>query len=249
MKATSESNVDLSDDDLPDDVDVDDQEDMNKVLYNLQDMINSLRGVEHVRCCEHTLQLCINEGLKKASHILAKIRHAATKARNPITAQFLKARGYLQPILDVITRWGSTFIMLKRMVELRKPLTEIAEMTGEKAFRLTNQQWEEAEQLKKILQFPYDITMSSQRENLTAGDFMYCWKKMLHNLKKFKSPISRCIADAMVHRESTLFSSTFFASVSVDPSNCTMLTDDQEEEAKVKILSLLQKQQVMFLKS
>ena len=78
---------------------------------------------------------------------------------------------------------------------------------------------------------------------------MYCWKKMLHNLRKFKSPISRCIADAMVHRESTLFSSTFFASVSVDPSNCTMLTDDQEEEAKVKILSLLQKQQVMFLKS
>ena len=74
-----------------------------------------------MRCGEHTLQLGIRDVLKKgqAEKFLTKLRKLAQHLRSPHTDGILKHRANKGMLIDMPTRWGSTFLMLQRLADLK----------------------------------------------------------------------------------------------------------------------------------
>ncbi|KAL4092039.1 hypothetical protein QTP88_026613 [Uroleucon formosanum] len=74
-----------------------------------------------VRCAVHTFQLSVNDTLKERSisDILSKARKVAKSLRAQTYAAWLKIEGLKHAILDIETRWNSTYNMLNRLLELR----------------------------------------------------------------------------------------------------------------------------------
>ena len=77
----------------------------------------------HMHCAEHTLQLGIKDALKLHSlgRFLTKLRDIAGRLRVPRTDAVLK-RHSKSMITDTATCWGSTFAMLRRLLELRSTI-------------------------------------------------------------------------------------------------------------------------------
>ena len=87
-------------------------------------------SISHVRCGVHTLQLAIMDGLKNSSaaSLVSRIRHVAVELRTPKLAEKLKKEGKLLAVLDQETRWGSTFLMLDRVLLLKSFVNESVEI-------------------------------------------------------------------------------------------------------------------------
>lgn len=90
----------------------------------------SLLTFSHYRCAAHVLNLGVQKGLKLISNSINKIRNLIRKIKNStclcddlrLLCNMKKIK-YLKPILDVETRWNSTYYMLKRFEELQPALT------------------------------------------------------------------------------------------------------------------------------
>jgi hypothetical protein len=102
---------------------------------NAKNMTAGLRdaGVPSISCFSHTLQLCVKAGLVSQRAVI----DATTTCRNVAThfSHSVLAKGKLEDIQktvpdqpchaiiqDVQTRWNSTFYMLNRLIEQKKPL-------------------------------------------------------------------------------------------------------------------------------
>ena len=74
-----------------------------------------------MRCAEHTLQLGIRDVLKKwqAEKFLIKLRKLAQHLRSPHTDGILKRCANKGMLIDMPTYWGSTFLMLQRIADLK----------------------------------------------------------------------------------------------------------------------------------
>lgn len=95
-----------------------------------------------VRCAAHTLQLTVNDVLKKPTMIkkIAKTRKLAKKLRTPNIATILKNMGLKQAKLDMPTRWSSCYDMLERLLELKSFCDEFQETHNE--CKLSKSSWE-----------------------------------------------------------------------------------------------------------
>ena len=67
------------------------------------------------------------DGLKKTevSILVARARNIVIEARTPKIMELIKKRTGLYPIKDQDTRWGSTFIMLDRLLKLQDIIQEM----------------------------------------------------------------------------------------------------------------------------
>ena len=76
----------------------------------------------HMRRAEHTLQLGIRDVVKKgrAEKFLTKLRKLAQHLRSPHTDGIVKRRANKEMLIDMPTRWGSTFLMLQRLADLKR---------------------------------------------------------------------------------------------------------------------------------
>ena len=63
-------------------------------------------------------------------------------------------------MLDMDTRWGSIYLMVDRLIEVKSSVQELAGV-GNKNMFLTNAQWEQAEELRDILQRAFEVTKIS----------------------------------------------------------------------------------------
>ena len=89
-------------------------EDDDEEIKEIQDSLSINHKIYHMRCAEHTLQLGIRDVLKKgrAKKFLTKLRKLAQHLRSPHTDGILKRRANKGMLIDMPTRWGSTFLML-----------------------------------------------------------------------------------------------------------------------------------------
>ncbi len=97
---------------------------------NIDDLIDEASGffkIRHMRCATHTLQLAIRDGIKQrdVSNLISKARQVALTARTPKIDAIIKRRAIKGAILDQDTRWGSTYLMIKRLLELKNILEDI----------------------------------------------------------------------------------------------------------------------------
>lgn len=127
-------------------------------------------NLQHMRCVAHTLQLAINDGLKSgaAQKLIGIVRNVSKEARR-LTRVF-KERGFKTALIDQETRWGSIYLMVDRLIELKDCVKDLAKC-GNKKLQIRDYQWVEIEQLGAILKKPYEFTLKIQSEDLTAGVF------------------------------------------------------------------------------
>ena len=89
-------------------------EDDDEEIKDIQDSLSIGHTIYHMSCAEHTLQLGIREVLKKgrAEKFLTKLRKLAQHLRSPHTDGILKRPANKGMLIDMPTRWGSTFLLL-----------------------------------------------------------------------------------------------------------------------------------------
>jgi hypothetical protein len=79
----------------------------------------------HYRCAAHVLNLSVKQGLELVSNSINKVRELMGKIKTS-TLLSDQLRGFCnlkgihnyKPVLDVETRWNSTYYMLKRLEQL-----------------------------------------------------------------------------------------------------------------------------------
>ena len=73
------------------------------------------------RCAAHTLQLAVEDALKKSSlrDVIDSARCICKKLRNPSVFVLLKKPKLRKPVLDSPTRWHSIYDMLQRLLLLK----------------------------------------------------------------------------------------------------------------------------------
>ena len=106
----------------------------------IEEIADDFGVVHHMRCMEHSLQLAVRDGLKSShtKRFLGKIRSMATTLRQPKKDAVIKRKTGLAMLIDMETRWGSTFLMVKRLLRLKETVIEF----DSKDLELYESQWE-----------------------------------------------------------------------------------------------------------
>ena len=137
---------------------------------------SEFKMLTHMRCAAHTLQLAIRDGLKvrHVASLISKIRQVVIAARSPKIDAILRRKTNKGAILDQATRWGSTYLMLERLLELKPALIDIVHPD----VSLSDAQWNEVKQLEGLLRHPFLTIKKLQAADLTPGSFFKEWKKI-----------------------------------------------------------------------
>jgi hypothetical protein len=72
----------------------------------------------------------------------------------------------LLPISETVTRWNSTFLMLKRALEIREALSIVLSGEGEERILPTNETWRHIETVVSFLERFYKITQELQEDKV-----------------------------------------------------------------------------------
>lgn len=233
---STQSSQQGSDDDTDTEENQDEEEDQLQAQLE-----NSMPiSISHVRCGVHTLQLAIMDGLKNpsAASLVRRIRHVAVELRTPKLAEKLKKEGKLMAVLDQ-TRWGSTFLMLDRVLLLKSFVNESVEIY-QKGINITAPQWKQIQELRDMLKKSYEVTKKMQMEDLTPGYFYRKWSGLQSMMEVHSGIIADIIFASMKKRESELMNNSLFvAAIYLDVTSMDLLTPPQKDLAKETVVELV----------
>ncbi|XP_073510784.1 uncharacterized protein [Phyllobates terribilis] len=165
----------------------------------------------------------------KAGNLIGKVRKFVIAARTPKIDSILKRRAGKGAIVDQATRWGSTYLMIERLLELKPFLIDMANPQ----VTLNEGQWTQVAELKELLNHPFTVTKKLQAEDLTPGIFIREWKNLLFCLSQRGGLIADGNSASMKRRETQLLENKMFlAAVYVDPSHRILLDDQQLTKGK-----------------
>ena len=233
--------VSMMNEDLQQNEEVESETEENEILPGTLDLESSVPiNCEHMRCAVHTLQLAINDGLKEtASGVVAKLRNVAKEARSPKINEQLRRRAKKVALLDQETQWGSTYLMIDRLIELKSFIAEMADV-GNTRLNLSSFEWEQAISLRDLLKKAHLITKSLQYENLTPGYFYRKWSGLKLFYQDHGSSLADAIAHSMQKREKELLSNgLLLAAVLSDVSNMDLLPPHHEIKGKETLINLV----------
>lgn len=180
----------------------------NKITVVVSDhaanMVASVRrgGWRHWGCFAHGLNLVVQNGLKEIETITKKIKIIVNFFRRSSHASSqLKATQERMglPVLklktDVPTRWNSTFIMLRRILETKVAVITTLAMTGDRFFlsesndnetipTINNHEWQIAEQSIEVLEI-FDVVTNviSAEKQVTASTIILFFKQINKHLR------------------------------------------------------------------
>jgi hypothetical protein len=83
----------------------------------------------HYRCVAHILNIAAQQGINALSNEITKVRQLMSKIRSSVNLCddlralcAMKELEYLNPEIDVVTRWNSTFYMLQKLIRMDSAL-------------------------------------------------------------------------------------------------------------------------------
>ena len=168
--------------------------------------------IYHMRCDEHTLQLGIRDVLKKwrTEKFLTQLRKLAQHLRSPHTDEILKRRANKGMLIDMPTRWGSTFLMLHRLEDLKC----FVQGLGLYKSYLIESEWTEVKMVVKALQISHAATIYFQKQDLTPGECLLHWREVMFKLEKLDNNLASALATALqLRQEFLLRKEAFLAAV------------------------------------
>ena len=181
-------------------------------------------------CCSYTAANN-KRWFKKRSvaSLISKFRQVAKAARTTQIDSILKKHSGMGAILDQETRWGSTYMMIKRLLDLKVYLEDLAN----KDVSLTQQEWVKLTELEALLCYPFSVTKQFQSEDLTPGTFFLTWRELLFRCNRTGGMVAEEILSSMKRREELLFENTILlAAIYVDPMCRALLSNDHKTKAK-----------------
>lgn len=156
----------------------------NKASINLMNMLreaSSLADIQYINCICHILNLVVQDAAQCAVDTINKAREICKIIR--ISSRMRQNLGTsLLVHLDVKTRWNSTFLMLKRMIEIEDKIRRLAIDEPElQSFALSDDEWIEIREfLVPFYQIFYEATILSSK--LNAFNYSYaviCYRKII----------------------------------------------------------------------
>ncbi|CAG8749496.1 7558_t:CDS:2, partial [Funneliformis caledonium] len=134
---------------------------------------------------EKNAHLC--EMIPKLRRLIVKIRASPQrKARFSSQCDLYQDVKNLNLILDVKTRWNSTYLMLKRALELQKPLNDITMIKQElKIFLILTEEWNHIKELYRVFEIFHRATEEmSKLQSVTLSSSIPIYNVLLDHLKK-----------------------------------------------------------------
>jgi hypothetical protein len=189
-----------------------------------------------MRCAAHTLQLAVLDGIKnsRAEAVIARIRNVVKEGRTPKINDIIKKRAKKSLVIDMDTRWGSMYLMIECLVELREVIQEMADC-GNSDLMMTDAQWQQAVDLKNLLKKAFEVTKRLQFADLTPGYFYRKWTGLWGFYQHNGSLLAEEIAKSMRKREPELLNNgLLLAAVLLDVTNMNLLPPEQDEKANKK---------------
>lgn len=141
----------------------------------------------HVRCCAHTLNLIVQEGLKIVVGALTKIRDSVkyVKGSDSRMKKFEECARAVDNIdtsigwrLDVSTRWNSTYLMLDSAIKYKKAFATLKLNDKNYKYCPSVEEWKRGEKICEFLQPFYDTTNMISGSSYPTSNlyFMQVWK-------------------------------------------------------------------------
>lgn len=170
-----------------------------------------IAGIPHVACFAHCLHNSVKKALEEGQHLndliekchdLAKFFHHSPKMAAALYRHQDELDSPLDSVMvvmDVVTRWNSTLLMIWRLVRLRNPIVLFFDEVQDKdkhvkeklkPLMLSGAEWGIIEELVKVLELAEKMTLifSSASKGLAAS--LYPWVVMIQdelNMMELKS--------------------------------------------------------------
>lgn len=198
-----------------------------------------------VRCSAHTLQLAAFDAIKHENikSNIDKIRNIIRIMRSVAHKEYFICNPNKKPILDVITRWSSTYQMLLCLAENKSFYEVFFQNNPSIDFNLSD--WIFVEKFCEAYKPIYIATKELQESNLVIGDFYKVWlncKIRLDALQQnaYAQTLSGCMG---VREKKMLNNNHFLAGIFLDPRFNFLGTSHitNEEKAKAKVSKILLK--------
>lgn len=194
--------------------------------YETNDQTPPAADEAQIRCAAHTVQLAVHDFLRPYENKLHNIQEAVREMR--VT---LKKNGHRLPALSNITRWSSTYRMLKRVLDAKPHVVADYPLL----------EWDLIQELVDALKAVAELTTRMQAEKYLMGDFyrdqFLCQKAVSKLTSVCAVSLAECLETRMVPLNQTM---TFLAAILCDPrfntTNSRVIDDEQRAEATVSQL-------------
>ena len=175
-----------------------DDSEQEEMVFDAVSKVSNSAVVEHMQCAVHTLLLAIRDGLKEkhAQNLISKIRQVVLVGRTSKIDEILKRRVGKNAVIDQATRWGRTYLMIQRLLEIKDSLVDMARPD----ISMTESQWKQVEKLEALLRLLYLVTKKLPEADLTPGLFYKQWKDLIFTLSKIDCMIADAIKSSMIRR-------------------------------------------------
>lgn len=211
-------------------------------LENEKHIEKAHKTIFNSRCIAHTLHLAIIDSFKNCSDIsmlLEKCRRLVKKLRTPnIISLFKNASVYNFPILDVITRWSSTFKMLERLCDIKSFVIENEQLLfGD--LGLSSNEWNDLSQIIESLKIVNDLMMQIQAENIFPSVFYKKWLKCKFILTGKSNEFSKELILNLQRREKFFRENEIFmVNIFLDPQLKYTLNEKEYDKVRETIIAL-----------
>lgn len=160
--------------------------------------------VNCIRCAAHTLQLVAFDVIKDATmkSNLAVCHKLAVSLRKPTNLSKLKDLRLKLPILDVVTRWNSSYNMIARLVELKDYCYDNS--ANDIDLDVGNGIWAFMSEFLILFKPIKTATLQLQESQMGFGDFYKVWLRLTIEKNKITMPSVELVKASMKCREKLL---------------------------------------------
>ncbi|KAI1282001.1 putative AC transposase [Halotydeus destructor] len=141
--------------------------------------LTNLNGTSHVRCLSHVLNLIVHKAIEDKNPDIGRLREVMSFLRHPKQAQLLLETAEtlnqtaIKPLLDVPTRWNSTYDMIDRGLKLKTCMRHLLDTHKDyQHLDLSETSWVNLELMSKFLEAFYEATKLMSGSSYTTLSYV-----------------------------------------------------------------------------